>query len=121
VLWLPFDVEAQGGHMGEALAIVTNYEQLLQAIRNRRDTLLVTHHTLDALSGLPDGYVSKLLCDPPMKHLGAISFGSVLGVLGLRLVVEVDDEALAKVRARLVKRKRPIRPKAGAAPAAVSA
>jgi hypothetical protein len=109
--------------MGKALAIVTNYDQLLQAIRARRDALLITHATIDVLSGLPDGYASKLLCDPPMKHCGAVSLGPVLGVLGLRLVVEVDDEALAKIQSRLVKRKRPLRPKrqAAATRAAVTA
>jgi hypothetical protein len=101
--------------MGETVAICHDFNQLLEAIRARRDALLITHHTIDALSGLPDGYTSKLLCDPPMKHLGSISLGLVLGVLGLRLVVEIDDEALAKIESRLTRRKRPIRPKRQAA------
>jgi hypothetical protein len=109
VFLLPFDVEAQGGHMGEALAIVTNYEQLLQAIRARRDALGITHHTIDAVSGVADGYASKLLCDPPLKSLGAVSLGPVLGALGLRLIVTEDPDGFRRVRPMLTPRKRPRR------------
>ena len=56
------------------------------------------------MSGIPDGYASKLLNDPPIKRMGSISMGPVLGALGLALVVVEDEEAMRRVRGRLVKR-----------------
>jgi hypothetical protein len=34
--------------------------------------------------------------------IGLMSFGAMLGALGLKLIVAVDDEALARVQSRLV-------------------
>jgi hypothetical protein len=96
--------------MGEApLAICHDYNQLLEAIRARRDALGITHHTIDAVSGVADGYASKLLCDPPLKHLGAASLGCILGALGLQLVVTEDPDGFRRVKPMLTRRKRPRR------------
>jgi hypothetical protein len=40
---------------------VTNYTQLLDAIRRRKDELNVSFEILDAVSGLQSGYSAKLL------------------------------------------------------------
>jgi hypothetical protein len=88
------------------LAICHDYNELLAAIRHRRDELRISHFTLDHVSGIPSGYASKLLASPPMKRLGALSLGPVLGALGLRLLVVDDPAALARVSARLVKKQR---------------
>jgi hypothetical protein len=39
----------------------TNYTQLLDAIRRRKDELNVSFEILDAVSGLQSGYSAKLL------------------------------------------------------------
>ena len=72
------------------LATVRNYDDLVAAIRARRDELEVTHETIDTVSGVASGYASKLLADPPIKRRGMISLSAVLGALGLMLVVVED-------------------------------
>jgi hypothetical protein len=89
------------------LATVRDYDELIAAIRARRDELEVTHETIGEVAGIASGHASKLLCDPPMKRMGIISLGAVLGALGLKLIVVEDEEALARVRRRLVKRQYP--------------
>src|SRR5262245_56871819 len=42
---------------------------MLAAIRARKDELRITNETIDAVAGLPNGYASKLLCEPP-RHPG---------------------------------------------------
>jgi len=106
--------------MGEPLAIVHDMDELVAALRARRDELQVTFLTLDKVSGVQTGYSAKLLGPGRVKKLGAMSLGCLLGALGLRLIVEVDPEQFARVQSRLVKRQRPRR-QAEVAPAAVSA
>jgi hypothetical protein len=83
---------------------VTNYTQLLDAIRRRKDELNVSFEILDAVSGLQSGYSAKLLSPRPVKRLGEVSLAALLGALGLRLVVRPDPDALSRVRSRLVPR-----------------
>jgi hypothetical protein len=92
-----------------SLAVVRTYDELVEALRVRRDQLQVTR-----LPGAAGGYAvtagatsacgfgrrrftrrgrtraSKFARPPPVKNLGPIS----LGALGLRLMVEVDPEQL---------------------------
>src|SRR5258705_9916877 len=78
--------------------IVRDYDQLLAALRARAAELEVTHEVLSEASGLCSGYVSKLLCDPPIRHFGRVSLGCFLGAVGLKLAVLEDAEALARIR-----------------------
>jgi hypothetical protein len=91
--------------MGEALAVVRDYEQLNAALRARVDQLGISLETLDHLCGFWAGYSSHLLAPKPqgnMRCLGKMSLGSVLGGVGLKIVLVEDRDALAKVRSRLV-------------------
>ena len=83
---------------------VSDYDQLIAALRARRDELEVTFEVVDATSGLQSGYSAKIMCNPPIKGLGSVSLGPLLGTLGLRLLVIPDEEALARVRAQLTPR-----------------
>src|SRR3954453_22826872 len=85
---------------------ITDYAGLIQAFRDRRDELDVGHEVLCEIGGLQSGYVSKLLAPQPMKNLGPVSFGALLGGLGLAVIVVEDPAAVARVRGRWVKRKR---------------
>lgn len=87
------------------LAVVRDYAELMDAIRARRDELDVTHRTIDDVAGLQDGYTSKLLAVPPIRRLGLQGMGTLLGALGLALVVVEDSEALRRVAGRLLKRR----------------
>lgn len=87
------------------LAVVADYGELIAALRARRDLLRLNHETIDAVSGLQAGYTSKLMADPPMKSLGLVSLGPMLGALGLAILVVHDNKALKRVKNRLVPRK----------------
>jgi hypothetical protein len=82
--------------------------EMMQAYRDRIRELGLSHATVDAISGLPDGYTSKLMCDPPMKGIGPKARELLNGALGMGFVVAVDQEQVEKVSGRWVKRRRAI-------------
>jgi hypothetical protein len=85
-------------------AEITDYLGLLTAIRARIVELDVSYERINALAGVADGYLAKLLCDPPIKYFGTLSVFLVLQVLGLRIALVHDPEALAQVQSRLIRR-----------------
>ena len=94
--------------------MIHSMEELLAALRARRDQLQLTHERLDDLSGLPSGYIGKLLAPVPIKNLGWLSFGLVLDSMGCALVLVEDPEQVQRVKSRWIPRERP----RNAAPAA---
>jgi hypothetical protein len=86
---------------------VHSYAELMQVIRARIRELQITHETVDAVSGLQSGYAGKLLCDPPMKRIGRVTWDVIFDTLGLKIVVAENRAQTAKLRPRLVKRKAP--------------
>jgi hypothetical protein len=56
---------------------------------------------IEDVAGLPTRYTASLLAGDPAKSLGRSSMGAILGALGLRLIVAVDEPALQKIRHRL--------------------
>jgi hypothetical protein len=89
-------------------------EELRALICDRRDELDVSHETLDFISGLQPGYVSKLLAPDPIRNFGPESLRALLGALALKIVkIEIaeDPEAAAKVSGRWTPKKHHRRPK----------
>jgi hypothetical protein len=80
---------------------VCSYGDLLNVLRGRKAELGASFETIDVTSGLPAGYSQKLLGKTPVKRLGEISLGALLGCLGLKLVAVEDPVALARVERRL--------------------
>jgi hypothetical protein len=87
----------------EPLAVVRDYNGLVEAIRARVTQLQVSYETVTEVSGLPDRHINKLLCG--LKRFGPVSLGLTLSALGMAIVLVQDDEALAKVKPRLVPKK----------------
>jgi hypothetical protein len=83
---------------------IRNYGDLIRALRCRQHHLNISLHTLDQIAGLPLGYCAKILGPGQVKHLGPISFQSLLGALGCRLALVEDPEAMARIRSRLIPR-----------------
>lgn len=79
---------------------------MVDAYRARIRELNISHETVDHISGLPNGYTSKLMAPKPMKGLGEKAIEGLNGALGIAFTVAIDMEAAEKVRARWVKRKR---------------
>jgi hypothetical protein len=78
------------------------YDELIWLFRKRCDQLGASMERLDDVAGLPQRYISKLLAPAPIKGIGRVSLGPMLGALGLVLVVNEDAQALAKIKHRLV-------------------
>jgi hypothetical protein len=91
------------------IAFASTYDEFVDALRHRATELKVTRERIDAISGLPDGYTSKLLCIPPMKSLGRASLGPMLEVLGLTIVLIENPKALARYSKQFSKSKYPTR------------
>ncbi len=85
-----------------ALAVIHNYQELQEALRERAKALQVSRQALDELAGLPSGYCNKLLAPIPAKTMGIMSLGALLGAMGIRLVLVEDHAALARVKSRLL-------------------
>jgi hypothetical protein len=85
---------------------IRDFDDLLPIIRARIVALGVAHQTVDAVAGLSEGYCSKIVGPGRAKQLGRISAPALLGALALKLVVVEDPAALARLRSRLVPRRR---------------
>src|SRR6516165_6764087 len=88
------------------LGTVRSYSELIQILRRRCDQLDVSFATIDSVGGLCENYSSKVLARHPCRLLGRVSFSAVLGALGVVLIAVEDPEQLARVKSRLVKRKK---------------
>ena len=82
------------------IAEVHDYAGLHRVLRERAEELGISRLVLDEISGVCAGYSSKVLCSPPMKNLGAVTLGPMLGALGLKLLVTEDRAALARLATR---------------------
>jgi hypothetical protein len=78
---------------------------LVEALRQRRDELDISHETIDEISGLQSGYSGKLLAPRAPRNLSYNSLGLILGALGVGLEVVEDPEQIARVAKRWQKRK----------------
>lgn len=83
------------------IAIVHDYDGLVAALRARVAEFGVSAETIDDLAGIATRYTSKLLAPIPIKGLGRVSLGPMLGALGLKIIVVEDTEALRLVVGRL--------------------
>jgi hypothetical protein len=95
-------------------SMIRSMEDLLAALRARRDEIGVTHETIDEVAGWPSGYAGKLLSPSPIKNLGWMSLGVALDSMGVALVMVENVEQRKLVEKRWIRRERP----RNAAPAA---
>lgn len=92
--------------MPEPLAVIADYLDLVNALWERAAALNVSRETLDALSGVQEGYSSKVLAPRPqssMRTLGRASLGAILGALGTELLLVENPHAMIKLSDRLAR------------------
>jgi hypothetical protein len=83
-----------------AIGFITDYASLHAILRARADALRLSRASIDTIAGFADGYASKLLAPNAVKILGERSLGPMLTVLGIKLAVLEDPEALARYQSR---------------------
>jgi hypothetical protein len=88
------------------VAEVREYADFLAALRTWIYELDTNYTCVNDLAGLQDGYLAKLLARSPSRNFGRTSLSNVLGALGLKLLLVVDAERLAKMRPRYERRKK---------------
>jgi hypothetical protein len=86
--------------MPEPLAIGSNYDDLIRALRERAAALGMTDKMIEEIGGFTGGHVGKILGAKRIKSLGGISFGLMLGALGLKFAIVEDVEATARIKKR---------------------
>jgi len=83
----------------EIIAACSNYQELIEAMRRWfvRD-LNLPYSSVDGRAGLPDGHAGKLFAPVPHARAGPRTLSALLAAGGLRLLLAVDSERLARVR-----------------------
>lgn len=89
---------------------IRSMPELVAALRARRDELQITHATIEDIGLLPDGYVSKVLAENPIKNIGPKALEGLLDGLGVVLVLAPNPNLRQAVVEKFkVKRKRPFK------------
>jgi hypothetical protein len=94
--------------MGEphVIAEIREYGEFTAGIRKWILQVGTNYACVNDLAGLQDGYLHKLIAESPIRNFGPLSLGPTLGALGLKLLLVIDAERLAKMRSRYVARKK---------------
>ena len=97
-----------GANLGRT---ISDYRTLIETCRARADELGLSRLEIDRLSGLPAGYTGKLLGNAALDDVGfprkksssrkmwPVALESMLGVLGLKILLIEDDAATARTLA----------------------
>jgi len=85
--------------------IVHHSDELLQVIRDRISELETTHSSVEAVSGIMSGYLSKVIANPPAKKVGLYVAFLILQTLGLQLHVSVAPDFAKRIAHRLERRR----------------
>jgi hypothetical protein len=82
--------------------LISDYRGLIETCQQRAVELDLSRLEIDRLSGLPSGYAAKLLgsgAGQEPRRMWPVSLGSILGTLGLRLLLIEDEAATARTLA----------------------
>jgi hypothetical protein len=90
----------------KGLGVITTYEDLLNVLRARAILRHITVGGEDTaeVAGLPIGYVQKIIGPRPVRRIGMMSLGPILSILGVKLIMVEDADALKRYGSRLKKR-----------------
>jgi hypothetical protein len=80
------------------------YEDVHSAMRLAAEDLQISRLAIDELAGTSAGHAAKLLCDPPMKRASIDSINWLLPVLGMKLLLVRDHDAVERLKHRRPKR-----------------
>lgn len=80
------------------IAMIADYDDLIEALRERAADLGLSYDAIDARAGLQSGYTAKLLGPGMTRKLGPVSLGALLGSLCLIMTLVEDEDATARIR-----------------------
>lgn len=76
---------------GDVLVLVDGYEDLLAALRQRKEALDFSHEEIDERAGLTRGHFDKVFGPRRRLNLGPLTWGLYLAALGLKIALVVDN------------------------------
>ena len=87
------------------IAEFSDYPRMLDAFRLLAiQRQIAVSGDANEIAGLPQGYIQKLIGAKPSKRLGIVSLGPLLGVLGAKLILVEDAQAIKRFGSQLRKR-----------------
>jgi hypothetical protein len=86
--------------VGEAV----DHDELVAVLRQRKAALQLSDALCDELAGMASGHTGKILGPAPVKRIGGVTLGPLLGALGLKLLVVVDVGAAKRMASRWQRR-----------------
>jgi hypothetical protein len=87
-----------GDESPRIVAEFVEYSEFMQAVRDRVAELGIHGTRFDSFAGWPEGYLSKLTCERPVRHIGMKSMGPLLSAMGVKLVMVEDLAGTARLR-----------------------
>src|SRR6516164_3938862 len=82
----------------KVLGEFVEYSDFVQAVRNRVVELGIHGTRFDSLAGWPEGYLSKLTAQRPVRRIGMSSMGPLLSAMGVKLQMVEDPAGTARLR-----------------------
>jgi hypothetical protein len=67
----------------------------------------VSNEWLDEFTGLPSGYMGKLLCNPPIRSISARALFWIAGAMGFAVAFMEDPQPFERIAGQVVLKSRP--------------
>ena len=80
--------------------VIRSEDELVDFLRSRCDALRMTYETVDRLTGVADGFTSKLFARPPIKRMSTRTLEYYLQVLAIGLQPVEDPQQLERIKQR---------------------
>src|ERR1700683_3818153 len=89
------------------IATVVDYRSLIVGLRTAaaQRGIAIGGADVAEVAGLSEGYLARLLAPGARHGLGMIAFGPILQVLGVKLLMVPDDEAIRRFSSRIGRRR----------------
>jgi hypothetical protein len=81
-----------------------DYAGMLDTLRSRVQELQIQGERFEDFSGLPTGYLSKLIGVRPVRRIGMTSLGPLFSALGIYCVMFENKDATMRLQKRLTPR-----------------
>jgi len=88
------------------IAEFSDYDSMIEAMRQRLVEINITHTTFERLAGWPAGLCGKVFGDAQVKKLGPRTLAEAFEVLAIKAVIVEDAEAAARMADRWEERVR---------------
>jgi hypothetical protein len=90
-----------GANGGRIVGEFADYAGMLDTLRSRVQELQIQGERFEDFSGLPTGYLSKLIGVRPVRRIGMTSLGPLFNALGIYCIVVENPIATERLKNRL--------------------